>query len=172
MSDQNDTNAQAAQAPDASQAANQPGIPTQPAGGYTVPPSNPTGMPDVPAGYTAAGQGYQVPPQAPYQPAYQTPYGGNTQPNGPAWSIGSQNKDKWVAFFLAIFLGWLGIHKFYLGYKTSGIIMIVVSIAGSICAGLGLLIMEIIAIIEAVNYVIRTQEDFEQRYVYNEKAWF
>ena len=34
---------------------------------------------------------------------------------------------KVVAGVLAILLGGLGIHKFYLGYTTAGIIMIVVS---------------------------------------------
>jgi len=34
-----------------------------------------------------------------------------------------QDKDRLVAALLAIFLGAIGIHKFYLGYKTQGIIM-------------------------------------------------
>lgn len=33
-------------------------------------------------------------------------------------------KNQWVAFFLAWFLGFLGIHRFYLGYPGLGVLMI------------------------------------------------
>ena len=38
-------------------------------------------------------------------------------------SVLSGDKNKIVAALLAFFLGWLGIHKFYLGKTTAGIIM-------------------------------------------------
>ena len=31
-------------------------------------------------------------------------------------------KDKWVVFFLCFFLGWLGIHRFYVGKIGTGIL--------------------------------------------------
>ncbi|NLP14280.1 MAG: TM2 domain-containing protein [Clostridium sp.] len=49
---------------------------------------------------------------------------------------GDEQKSKLAAGLLGIFLGGLGIHRFYLGYTTMGIIQIVVSLitcgAGSI----------------------------------------
>jgi len=88
-------------------------------------------------------------------------------------SWGSAQKDKWVATLLAAVLGPLGIHKFYLGYKKEGQIMLLVTLAGSIFTlGFAAAAMGIVSIIEAVNYVILTQEDFERIYVYGYKAWF
>ena len=36
------------------------------------------------------------------------------------------NKKKLIAGILAILLGWVGAHKFYLGYKKPGIILLCV----------------------------------------------
>ena len=38
-------------------------------------------------------------------------------------------KDRVAAGLLAIFVGGLGIHKFYLGYNKEGIITLVISVA-------------------------------------------
>jgi len=71
-----------------------------------------------------------------------------------------------AAGLLAIFLGSLGIHKFYLGYTTAGIIMLVVSLftCGSI--------MAIIGLIEGIIYLTRTDEQFAATYVAGKKEWF
>ncbi|MDR2956942.1 MAG: TM2 domain-containing protein [Coriobacteriales bacterium] len=116
---------------------------------------------------------YEVPPnqggfqQPPPQPNYG--YAPQVAPTRQGW--GSAHKDKWVAFVLAITLGPLGIHKFYLGYKSEGMIMLLVSIVGGLCFGLGVMAMVVISYIEAVKYVILTQEDFEREYVFGTKAW-
>lgn len=39
--------------------------------------------------------------------------------------VGGRRKDKWVAFFLCLFLGWIGAHKFYEGKIGMGILYIV-----------------------------------------------
>jgi TM2 domain-containing membrane protein YozV len=125
-------------------------------------------VPGYGAGYQQ--EAYQQPPyqQQPYQQtAYQQPY------PPVSLGIGSAKKDKWVAAVLAFLLGWCGIHKFYLGYKNEGIAMLVIGIVGAICTlGLGTFVIGVIAIIEAVRYLILTQEDFEQRYVINRRGWF
>ena len=82
-------------------------------------------------------------------------------------------KDHVAAGLLAIFLGSLGIHKFYLGYNTPGFIMLAVTIVGSIFSlGLAGLAMVVISIVEGVLYLSKSQTEFEQIYVFSKKEWF
>lgn len=82
-------------------------------------------------------------------------------------------KDHIVAGLLAIFLGAFGIHKFYLGYSTEGLIMLLVSlIGGCITLGIATGVMGIIGLIEGIVYLVKSQPEFDQMYVYNKKAWF
>ena len=78
-------------------------------------------------------------------------------------------KEKLAAGLLGIFLGALGIHKFYLGYTKEGVIMLVVSIA---TCGIGATVMEIIGLIEGIIYLTKSDEDFQYTYVENYKGWF
>ena len=81
--------------------------------------------------WQANGQAYQQ-SQGPWQAnqAYSQPYG---QPYQQPYAQAAPNtKDHVAAGLLAIFLGSLGIHKFYLGYNTPGFIMLAVTIVGSI----------------------------------------
>jgi len=78
---------------------------------------------------------------------------------------------KIVAALLAFFLGGLGVHKFYLGKNTAGVIML-------ICGTIGLLliipalVIYTIAFIEFIIYLIKSDEDFQADYVDGNKAWF
>lgn len=82
-------------------------------------------------------------------------------------------KDHVAAGLLAIFLGTLGIHKFYLGYNTSGFIMLGVSILGGILTlSIASWVVWLIAIIEGIIYLTRSQSEFEQIYVFNKREWF
>jgi TM2 domain-containing membrane protein YozV len=145
-------------------------------------------MPDEQTPQSAPGQ--PAPPQPGQQPAPPVPFAQGAQENSqnyappvnpgtnyqyvpePVWQgIGSAKKEKWVAAVLAFTLGCFGIHKFYLGYKSEGIAMILITVIGSLCLGLGAFVMYIFALIEAVRYVTLTQEDFEQAYVINRKGW-
>ena len=88
----------------------------------------------------APPQYQQAPPQ--YQqapPQYQQPY---QQP--------VQQKSKLAAGLLAILIGSLGIHNFYLGYTTKGLIQLLVSI---LTLGIGAPIMAIWALIEGIFYL-------------------
>ena len=122
----------------------------------------------------ANGQTYQQ-SQGPWQ-ANQTYY--TQQPYGqpyqqPYVQAAPNTKDHVTAGLLAIFLGSLGIHKFYLGYNTPGFIMLAVTIVGSIFSlGIAGLAMVVISIVEGVLYLSKSQTEFEQVYVFNKKEWF
>lgn len=130
--------------------------------------------------WQANGQAYQQPggqayqqSQGPWQAnqAYSQPYG---QPYQQPYAQASPcSKDHVAAGLLAIFLGSLGIHKFYLGYNTPGFIMLAITIVGSIFSlGLAGLAMVVISIVEGVLYLSKSQTEFEQIYVFNKKEWF
>ncbi len=78
-------------------------------------------------------------------------------------------KDRIAAGLLGIFLGGLGIHKFYLGYTKEGVIMLVVSLA---TCGIGASVISVIGFIEGILYLTKTDEDFQFQYVQNYKGWF
>lgn len=73
------------------------------------------------------------------------------------------------AGILAILLGGLGIHKFYLGYTKEGVIMLLVSI---LTLGFGAFIIGVIALIEGILYLTKTDEQFAATYVTGRKGWF
>jgi TM2 domain-containing membrane protein YozV len=79
------------------------------------------------------------------------------------------DKSNVVAGILAIFLGTLGVHKFYLGYKAAGIIMLAVTI---FTLGFGAILMGPIAFIEGIIYLTKGQDKFNQTYVLGKKTWF
>ena len=86
--------------------------------------------------------------------------------------MGSGPKEKIVAALLAFFLGGLGIHKFYLGKKNAGVIMLVVSIGGAILFLIPTMIIGLIAFIEAVIYLVKSEDEFQRDYVDGDKSWF
>lgn len=73
-----------------------------------------------------------------------------------------ENK-KLVAGILAILLGSLGIHKFYLGYTKEGVIQLVLGLFG---------IGGLIGLIEGIIYLTKTDEDFYQTYQVGSRTWF
>jgi TM2 domain-containing membrane protein YozV/cold shock CspA family protein len=83
-----------------------------------------------------------------------------------------EGKSKIVAALLEFFLGGLGIHKFYLGCNKAGIIMLIVSILGVFLAAIPTLIIGLIAFIEFIVYLIKSDEEFHRIYVENKKCWF
>lgn len=78
---------------------------------------------------------------------------------------------KWVAALLAIFLGWVGAQKFYLGHPKQGVILLLVSITGSIIL-IGPIITSVIGIVEGIIYLISSPEKFQETYVTGNKIWF
>lgn len=143
---------------------------------YTQPGQGAGAQPYVQPGQppTGAQQPYGV--QQPYaQPgayrAPQNPYAQQCQQPYVAPTVGE--KDHVAAGLLAIFLGWLGVHKFYLGYNTSGFIMLGVSVLGGIVTlSVAVWAIWVIAIVEGVFYLTKSQTEFEQMYVLNKREWF
>lgn len=76
---------------------------------------------------------------------------------------------KIVAGIFGILLGWLGIHKFILGYTGAGLTMLLISVLTCFVAS-G--IMWVIGLIEGIIYLTKTDEEFVQTYVLNKKDWF
>ncbi len=78
-----------------------------------------------------------------------------------------KTKDRTIAGILAILLGALGIHQFYLGNVGTAIIRIImtITIIGAPVSGL-------IALVEGIIYLTKSDEDFHQIYVDGNKSWF
>jgi TM2 domain-containing membrane protein YozV len=89
---------------------------------------------------------------------------------------GSGGKDKMVAGLLAIFLGSLGIHKFYLGFTGPGLVYLLVNTVGWavtwIMLGIPNMVLGVMALIEGIIYLTQSDEEFEQKYVIEQKQWF
>ena len=76
---------------------------------------------------------------------------------------------KVVAGVLGILLGSLGIHKFMLGYKTEGLIMLLITLLS--CFTLAF-VPHVIGIIEGIMYLTKSDEEFVRTYIQNKKGWF
>jgi Predicted membrane protein len=77
-----------------------------------------------------------------------------------------------VAALLAFFLGGFGAHKFYLGYNTEGIIILLVVWGGLVCFGVPTIIMALLVLIEAIIYLTKSDQEFYTTYVLNKRPWF
>ena len=76
---------------------------------------------------------------------------------------------KLAAGLTGIFLGYLGIHKFVLGYTTAGLIMLVVSVA---TCGFAAFVMGSVGLIEGIIYLTKSTDEFRDTYIDQQKAWF
>ncbi len=86
-------------------------------------------------------------------------------------AVAGTEKSRVIAGVLAILLGVFGIHKFYLGYTTPGLVMLGITLVGIV---LSVIVIGtfIIAGIEGILYLTRTDADFVDTYVTNQKEWF
>ena len=71
-----------------------------------------------------------------------------------------RGKDKMVAGILGILIGSLGIHHFYLGSTTAGIVVLVLTC----CTGLG----GIIGLVEGIMLLVMSDDEFNAKYNYRE----
>ena len=72
---------------------------------------------------------------------------------------------KIAAGICGILIGGLGVHRFILGDATGGIIRIVLTF---VTCGVG----SIIGLIEGIIYLTKSDEDFVNEYITNQKGWF
>jgi TM2 domain-containing membrane protein YozV len=73
---------------------------------------------------------------------------------------------KMPAGIFAILLGAFGVHKFYLGNTTEGIIMLAITVftCGTVSS--------IIGLVEGIIYLSMADDVFVQTYISNKKGWF
>ncbi|MBI4719863.1 MAG: TM2 domain-containing protein [Chitinivibrionia bacterium] len=67
-----------------------------------------------------------------------------------------------------ILFGWLGIHKFILGYIPEGTILLCASL---LTCGCLIPITGGIGLIEGIIYLAKTDEDFVATYITNKRNW-
>jgi TM2 domain-containing membrane protein YozV len=91
---------------------------------------------------------------------------GPIPPPLPAQSVESQ---RLAAGIFALVLGSLGIHKFYLGMPLQGVILLLGTV---LTCGMGAMITHVIAVIEGVIYLSKSDADFYQTYVVQKRPWF
>lgn len=103
---------------------------------------------------------------------------------------GNIQEKRLIAGLLAIVLGSFGVHKFYLGMNTPGVIMLGVNVGawvlavllGLITFGLGLFItlplaglisgaLGLLGLIEGILYLTKSDQDFYTQYVLDKKPW-
>lgn len=108
----------------------------------------------------------EMPPPAPATQETPPP-----APAAAAASTSSAKDKKILAGILAIVLGAYGVHKFVLGYRNEGIIMLVLGIVGWFTC-IPLVVVAIVGIIEGVMYLTKTDEEFDRIYIQGRKPWF
>lgn len=155
---------------------------------------------EVPSWVDEATRPSQTPPQAASTQPQPQPEFNNRQPAdrpvaaATPWSITPQdgiNSRKLVAGLLALFLGCFGVHKFYLGRTTPGLLVLLINVGGWFLTGIitlitfglgGILLVPlmglvsgalgIIGLIEGIVYLTRSDAEFDQTYVIGKKEWF
>lgn len=89
-----------------------------------------------------------------------------------AFNSASGENKKVLTGILAILLGWLGVHKFILGYNKEGIIMAVVGVLGWFLCGIPTMIVSVIGLVEGIMYLTKSDEEFYNTYQAGKKPWF
>lgn len=78
------------------------------------------------------------------------------------FSSGPSGRSRGIAGLLALLVGAIGVHYFYIGKTNAGVIFLLATILT--CGALGV-ITQIIAIIQGILFFTTSQEEFETRWV-------
>ena len=89
-------------------------------------------------------------------------------PPPPPNPVDVKNKRVMAGIF-GILLGALGIHKFILGYTSAGLIMLLATV---LTLGVAGGIVGLIGLIEGILYLTKSDEEFYQTYMAEERPWF
>jgi len=76
------------------------------------------------------------------------------------------------AVLLSFFFGAVGAHKFYLGYKKQGLCMLILFVFGYMLLGLPSMVIAVIAMVEFIIYLCKSDVEFERDYVLENRPWF
>ncbi|MBL8892041.1 MAG: NINE protein [Planctomycetaceae bacterium] len=131
----------------------------------------PTSAPNF-AGYGSQSGAYNAPP---YQSG---PYHGGAYGNSYGGPVQAFASKKIAAGICGILLGGMGIHKFVLGFTTSGILMLLTTIIGAVTGAclivpiLAPMAMGVIGMIEGILYLTKSDEEFYQAYAVQRREWF
>ena len=80
------------------------------------------------------------------------------------FSAGPSGKSRGVAGLLAILMGWCGLHYFYIGKTSAGVLFLLIAI---LSCGVLATVTTILSIIQGVLFFTSTQQEFEQKWVYS-----
>lgn len=83
------------------------------------------------------------------------------------FTAGPSGKCRGAAGLLAIFLGSLGIHYFYMGKSTAGIVCLLITILS--CGILGA-ILHIATLVQGILIICMPEQEFENRYIYTQST--
>ena len=73
--------------------------------------------------------------------------------------VNEKSKSKLLAIFLSLFLGTMGIHRFYLGYIKIGIVQFILCVLGFFSGGITWIITEVWSFIEFILIFINKIKD-------------
>lgn len=145
------------------QAWGQPQQPQQPQGQTWGQPQQPQGQAwGQPQHPPVQGGGWENPNG---QQNRQYAYGAAPQGGG-VFDAGPSGKSRGVAGILAILLGGLGVHYFYMGKSTAGIVFLLISL---LSCGLLAAITGLISLIQGIMFLTQSQAEFEKKYVNSPK---
>lgn len=72
----------------------------------------------------------------------------------------------------ALFLGWLGVHKFMMGKVRAGLITLGVTFLGTFLLVPGGVVMFIVGVLESRKYRKLSDQEFELEYLQGSREWF
>lgn len=97
------------------------------------------------------------------QPGYNNP-GGYPPSNIGPFDEGPTGKSRGIAALLAIFLGYFGVHYFYLGKTTAGILAILITICTCGAA-------QTLWFIQGIILLCMSEADFERKFIYSDTTF-
>ena len=83
----------------------------------------------------------------------------------PEFNEDEVRQKKLMCGIFGILLGWTAIHKFLLGYTSTAVIQLIISV---VTCGVG----GLIGLIEGILYLTKSDEEFYQTYIEEQRPWF